>query len=45
MQKQQEEVMIEPGDQCCNPYECWYWGYCHQTADSKKERNRKLNLR
>ena len=33
MQKQQEEVVIEPGEQCCNPYECWYWGYCHQTAN------------
>ena len=29
MQKQAEEVMAEPGDQCCNPYECWYYGYCH----------------
>ena len=29
MQKQQDEVDIEPGDQCSNPYECWYYGYCH----------------
>ena len=29
MQKEPEEVMVEPGDQCCSPYECWYYGYCH----------------
>ena len=29
MQKERDEVMEEPGDQCCNPYECWYYGYCH----------------
>ena len=29
MQKEAEEVMVEPGDQCCDPYECWYYGYCH----------------
>ena len=29
MQKEPEEVMVEPGDQCSNPYECWYYGYCH----------------
>ena len=29
MQKQPEEVASEPGDQCSNPYECWYYGYCH----------------
>lgn len=29
MQKQPDEVMIAPGDQCCDPYECWYYGYCH----------------
>lgn len=30
MQKQPEEVAMEPGEQCCNPYECWYYGYCHE---------------
>ncbi len=33
MQKETEEVAVEPGDQCCNPYECWYFEYCH---DSRK---------
>ena len=30
MQKENEEVVVEPGDQCCTPYECWYYGYCHR---------------
>ena len=29
LQKQAEEIRIEPGDQCSNPYECWYYDYCH----------------
>ncbi|MBQ9030709.1 MAG: hypothetical protein IJ106_04560 [Parasporobacterium sp.] len=29
MQKQTDEIQIEPGEQCCKPYECWYYGYCH----------------
>lgn len=29
MQKQPEEIMVEPGEQCTHPYECWYYGYCH----------------
>lgn len=29
MQKQPDEVVIVPSDQCCDPYECWYYGYCH----------------
>lgn len=29
MQKQPDEVVIAPSDQCCAPYECWYYGYCH----------------
>ncbi len=29
MQKQAEEVAAEPGEQCCDPYACWYYGYCH----------------
>ena len=28
-QKEAEEIMIEPGAQCTEPYECWYYGYCH----------------
>ena len=31
MQKQQEEVDVDPGEQCIKPYECWYYGYCHQS--------------
>ena len=29
MQKQAEEIPIAPGEHCTNPYECWYYGYCH----------------
>jgi len=29
MQKEKEEVYTEPGAQCREPYECWYYGYCH----------------
>ena len=29
MQKQKEEILIEPGDQCSSPYVCWYYEYCH----------------
>ena len=28
-QKEPDEIMVEPGKQCLNPYECWYYGYCH----------------
>ena len=31
MQKQREEIEVEPGEQCTRPYECWYYGYCHGT--------------
>ena len=24
IQKQSDEVAVEPGNQCCTPYECWY---------------------
>lgn len=30
MQKSFEEINVPIGDQCCNPYECWYYGYCHE---------------
>jgi hypothetical protein len=33
MQKQPEEVKAEPGEQCTDPYECWYYGYCHGERD------------
>ena len=29
MQKQPYEVVIAPSDLCCDPYECCYYGYCH----------------
>ena len=35
MQKQPEEIEMEPGAQCLNPYECWYWAYCHDAHFSK----------
>ena len=41
MQKEREEIKTEPGDQCTNPYECWYYGYCH---NSPKEEQLKLIL-
>ena len=28
-QKEKEELQVEPGEQCTQPYECWYYGYCH----------------
>lgn len=30
IKNQDEEVMVEPGEQCSTPYECWYYGYCHK---------------
>ena len=29
LQKSQDELTVEPGDQCTEPYECWYYSYCH----------------
>ena len=29
MWKEKEEIRIEPGEQCTNPYRCWYYEYCH----------------
>ena len=29
MQKEREEVHVEPGECCTRPYECWYYAYCH----------------
>jgi hypothetical protein len=33
MQKEREEVQVIPGEQCMLPYECWYYGYCHQNEE------------
>ena len=30
---QKEEVMQEPGSQCKEPYECWYYDYCHRPKE------------
>ena len=27
--KEKEEPCTEPGEQCTNPYKCWYFDYCH----------------
>jgi len=29
MQKERDEIQVEPGEQCSTPYECWYYDYCH----------------
>ena len=29
MQREKEEPGDKPGEQCTQPYECWYYGYCH----------------
>ncbi len=35
---QEDEVQIAPGDQCHNPYDCWYIGYCHGDVKPAKPR-------
>ncbi len=35
LQKEPEELRIAPGTQCTDPYECWYYGYCHNTHIKK----------
>ena len=35
VQKEAEELRIEPGEQCTNPYECWYYEYCHDKEQTK----------
>lgn len=29
MQKERQEVVVPVGEQCDYPYQCWYYGYCH----------------
>ena len=36
-QKEPEELQVEPGAQCSDPYECWYYGYCHGDRPSTLE--------
>jgi len=33
MQKEPEEIVVEPGEQCMKPYECWYYAYCHSQGN------------
>ena len=33
MQKQPEEVITDPGEQCEKPYRCWYYSYCHSDSN------------
>ena len=37
MQKEKDEVCAEPGPQCTDPYECWYYGYCHGKEEPAAE--------
>ena len=32
MQKEREEPTVPVGDQCSEPYECWYYHYCHDES-------------
>ncbi len=36
-QREKEEPEIPPGRQCTEPYECWYYGYCHGCAPAEEE--------
>ena len=29
LQKEKREIEKAPGSQCTEPYECWYYDYCH----------------
>lgn len=35
MQKQRDEINVVPGEQCTNPYECWYYEYCHRSMEEE----------
>ena len=37
MQKERDEISVEPGAQCAEPYECWYYAYCHGERAAAKE--------
>ena len=34
MQKEPNEVIVQPGFQCSHPYECWYYDYCHNSINT-----------
>ena len=35
MQKEREEIEMPVGDHCTDPYDCWYYGYCHQIDEEE----------
>ena len=37
MQKEPNEVVVQPGFQCSHPYECWYYEYCHNSINTPTE--------
>ena len=37
LQKEPEELAVEPGRQCVEPYECWYYGYCHGRREQAEQ--------
>ena len=37
IQKETEELDTEPGTQCSDPYECWYYGYCHNQPKEEEK--------
>ena len=39
MQKEPDEVQVAPGDHCTNPYECWYYDYCHGCKGDTTDQN------
>jgi len=34
MKKQPEEIMVEMGEQCQSPYDCWYCDYCRRLKNT-----------
>ena len=34
-QKETDEIEMETGIQCSEPYECWYYAYCHGETSSE----------
>ena len=35
MQKEREEIDMPVGDHCMDPYDCWYYDYCHQIDEEE----------
>ncbi|MCR4707154.1 MAG: hypothetical protein K5746_04315 [Clostridiales bacterium] len=44
MQKEANEVQTNPGEQCTNPYECWYYGYCHGLTPPEGQIRMEMNF-